>query len=137
MSILMFGATVLLTLSGVCFAGLYLWLNIFSSLPDLADRSKNALSVSRVSVILSLVFALLNSVITDKASVEAIEASALLFTIISISYLVVALACGVALICTLVSRYSYRRGLGGIVGRMFLLSSIGGAVALAFAWLLG
>ena len=137
MSVIMFGATAVLTLSGVCFAGLYLWLNLFSTLPDLVERSKNALRISRVSVILSLVFAFLNSIITEMDSIEAIGASATLFTIIAISYFVVALACGVAMIYSVTSRYAYRRGLGGVVGKLFIVSALGGAVGLVLAWLLG
>ena len=137
MSTIMFGATVLLILSGVCFSGLYLWLNLFSSLPDIDERSRNALKISRVSVVLSIAFSFLNSIITDKAAEEAIALSSLLFTIVAVSLFVVALASAVAMIYSVASRYSYRRGLGFSIGKLFVTSAVGGSVALILGWLLG
>ena len=137
MSTIMFGATVLLILSGVCFSGLYLWLNVFSSLPDLDERSRNALKFSRVSIGLSICFALLNAIITEKEAVEALALSSLLFTIVAVSCFVVALVAGVAMIFSVASRYSYRRGLGAVLGRLFATTAIGGGASLLLGWLLG
>ena len=137
MSTIMFGATVLLILSGVCFSGLYLWLNIFSTLPDLDERSRNALKFSRVSIGLSICFAFLNAIITEKEALEALELSSLLFTIVAVSCFIVALVSGIAMIFSVTSRYSYRRGLGAVVGKLFATAAIGGGVALLFGWLLG
>ena len=138
MSSIMFAATVALTVSGVCFAGLYLWINLFSSLTDLADRSRNAYGISRISIILSLVFALLSSIITDSGSAtEAIATSRTLFGIIAIAYLVITVVCGAAMIYAVLSRRAYRRGIGSVVGRMFLIAIIGAVIGLVFSWLLG
>ena len=137
MSAIMFGATVLLILSGVCFSGLYLWLNVFSSLPELTERSRNALRFSRVSIGLSICFSFLNAIITEKEALEALELSSLLFTIVAVSCFVVALVSGVAMIFSVGSRYSYRRGLGAVIGKLFATAAIGGGVALLLGWLLG
>ena len=138
MSYVMFAATVALTVSAVCFACLYLWINLFSSLSDLAERSRNAYKIAQVSTILSLVFALLSAVITDSGSVgEAIATSGTLFGVIAISYLVVTVLCGAAMVYAVLSRSTYRRGIGGVVGKIFIVAMVGAMVGLLFSWLLG
>ena len=138
MSYIMFVATVALMVSGVGFSCLYLWINLFASLSDLAERSKNAYKIAQVSTILSLVFALLSAVITDTADVTvAIASSQLLFSIIAIGYLVVTALCGAAMVYAVLSRSSYRRGIGVVVGKIFIVSMVGASVGLLFSWLLG
>ena len=44
---------------------------------------------------------------------------------------------GVAMIFSVGSRYSYRRGLGAVIGKLFATAAIGGGVALLLGWLLG
>ena len=138
MSYIMSVATVALMVSGVGFSCLYLWINLFASLSDLAERSKNAYKIAQVSTILSLVFALLSAVITDTADVTvAIASSQLLFSIIAIGYLVVTALCGAAMVYAVLSRSSYRRGIGAVVGKIFIVSMVGASVGLLFSWLLG
>ena len=137
MSLIMYGATVCLALSGLCFSGLYLWLNLFSTLPDVEDRSKKTLRIVRVSAIVSLCFSLLNAIITDKGAAEALVLAVELFTLNAVFLFIVVLASAVAMVYAIASRRTYHRGLVWIIGKLLLTAGITGAVSLLFSWLLG
>ena len=136
-SVIMFICTVALNVAAVGFAAVYLWLNMFASVSEIDSRSKNAYSISRLSMAISLGLALLTSLMSSGKTPEAaVGLSQSLFTVIAISHMVVLLLCGAAMVWAIISRYSYSRSLGRTVLRISLLSVLGAGVGLVFAWLL-
>ncbi len=134
---IMFFATLALNLAGFLAAGIFLWINIFGDFADLEDRNKSIFKISTASMILSLVFAFLTSLLshTDRIE-EAIEQSAVLFTIIAITWLVILVACCVVMLISVVSKKYFRATNASNVYKILKIALPGGIIAMVFTWLL-
>ena len=138
MSVLLFISTIVLDLAGVAFAATYIWLNSFSKITDLASRNTSILKISRVSMVLSLVFALLSCLLTNSGTVDgAISRATILYSIIAISWLVVLLGCGVAMYIAFISKTTFKDTLLQSFKKIFSIAITGAIVGMILAWLLG
>lgn len=136
MSQVLFYTTLILNLSGLVFSGVYIWINLAGTFSDITDRNNNILKITRLSMIISIVFALLTSLLSNSANVAlAIHRSALLFAIIGISWLAVILACIVALLVTLISKTRYRSAIHKATNKLFAIAIPGAAICLVLNWL--
>ncbi len=138
MSLLLFISTLVLDFAGVVFAVTYIWLNSFSGVSDLAPRNAGILRITRTSVVLSLIFALLSCLLTSADTAEtAIARAALLYAIIAVSWLVVLLGCAIAMFAAFVSKASFREGLSKSMRKIFAVAVTGAIFGMILAWLLG
>ena len=137
MSDLIFIATVILNVSGVLFAGVYIWLNVFSKIVDLTERNVGIIRISRTSMVLSLVFALLSCLLSDGESIAgAIANGSLLYAIIAISWLVVLLFCGGGMLYAVMSKSPFRRNLVDAIKKIFSIALWGAILGTLLSWLL-
>ena len=137
MSTIIYISTLVLNFAGVAFAGTYIWLNVFSKITDLADRNTSILKITRTSMLLSMVFALLSCLLSNTSVIDAaIQRTASLYSIIAISWLVVVLVCGVSMLCAFVSKSTYKRELAGAIRKMFTVALWGAIIGLVLSWLL-
>ena len=137
MSSIIYVSTVVLCLAGVVFSLVYIWLNTFSKITDLDSRNTSILKISRASMVLSLIFALLSCLLSNLGNVgEAISRSSKLYSFIAVSWLVVILGCGISMLIALVSKAKYREGLLKSIKKIFSIALAGSIVGMILAWLL-
>lgn len=130
-------STVVLCLAGVVFSLVYIWLNTFSKITDLDSRNSSILKISRASMVLSLIFALLSCLLSDIGTVgDAISRSSKLYSFIAVSWLVVIFGCGISMLIALVSKTKYREGLLKSVKKIFSTALAGSIIGMLLAWLL-
>lgn len=130
-------STVVLCLAGVVFSLVYIWLNTFSKITDLDSRNSSILKISRASMVLSLIFALLSCLLSDPGNVgDAISRSSKLYSFIAVSWLVVVFGCGISMLIALVSKTKYREGLLKSVKKIFSTALAGSIIGMLLAWLL-
>ena len=130
-------STVVLCLAGVVFSLVYIWLNTFSKITDLDSRNSSILKISRASMVLSLIFALLSCLLSDPGNVsDAISRSSKLYSFIAVSWLVVIFGCGISMLIALVSKTKYREGLLKSVKKIFSTALAGSIIGMLLAWLL-
>ena len=136
MSHVLFYSALVLNLAGILFSGVYLWINVAGDFSDMGDRNANTLRITRLSMIISIVFALLTSLLSNSSDVAfAIQRSALLFAIIGITWLAVILACIVALLITLISKTAYRNTIHKATSKLFAIAIPGAVICLVLNWL--
>lgn len=136
MSTILFIATLILNISGVAFSAIYIWLNSFSKITDLAERNNSILKITKVSMSLSMVFALLSCLLSNNNVIEdAIGSTATLYSIIAISWLVVLLACGVAMLYSFVSKAKFKTELLSSVKKIFVIALWGAGISMVLTWL--
>ena len=103
---------------------------------DLPGRNSSALRIARVAMIVSLVFAVLTCLLSDPSGITAsISRSAMLFTVIAVTWLAVLLASGIVMLVALVSRRLYRPELSGAVRRLVFVALPGAIAGLVLMWL--
>lgn len=138
MSIVLFISTIILNLAGVAFAATYIWLNSFSKITDLTSRNISILKITRTSMVLSLVFALLSCLLTNTGSIDsAINRATVLYSIIAISWLIVLLVCGIAMFVAFVSKSTFKDDLLRSIKKIFVVALTGAIFGMLLAWLLG
>lgn len=136
MNTVLYLSTLLLDVSGVLFSFAFLWLNVFTDYSDLSVRNKNILKISKSTMILSMVFALLNCLLSNTNYVEAsISKTATLYTIIAISWLVVLLACVVALMYLSIIKKSFKADVSTAIKQVFKNALPGAIIGLFLSWL--
>jgi len=137
MSTVLYYATIVLCATGALFALVYLIMNAIGRSASLAERNTSMLGVTRASMILSLIFALLICLLGDATMIEkTIDKADELYTIIAIIWLGVLLACGVALLCTIAFKKTYALATSKPIARLFRVAVVGASIALILAWLL-
>lgn len=136
MSTVLFVSTMILNFAGIAFAAVYVWLNVFSKITDLSDRNASVLKIARTSVILTLIFALLSCLLSNSGEIEAaIQRTTTLYSVIAISWLVVLLLCGIAMIFSLVSKKTFKAELAKSIKKIFVIALCGAIVAMVLSWL--
>lgn len=136
MSTVLYVSTMILNFAGIAFAAVYVWLNVFSKITDLSDRNASVLKFTRTSVVLTMVFALLSCLLSNSGEIEAaIQRTTTLYTIVAISWLVVLLLCGIAMIFSLVSKKTFKAELAKSVKKIFVIALWGSIVAMVLSWL--
>lgn len=136
MSTVLFVSTMILNFAGIAFAAVYVWLNVFSKITDLSDRNASVLKITRTSVVLTMVFALLSCLLSNSGEIEAaIQRTTTLYTVVAISWLVVLLLCGIAMIFSLVSKKVFKAELAKSVKKIFVIALWGSIVAMVLSWL--
>lgn len=136
MSTVLYVSTMILNFAGIAFAAVYVWLNVFSKITDLSDRNASVLKITRTSVVLTMVFALLSCLLSNSGEIEAaIQRTTTLYTIVAISWLVVLLLCGIAMILSLVSKKTFKAELAKSVKKIFVIALWGSIVAMVLSWL--
>ena len=138
MTKVLFVSTLILQLAGIAFAAIYVWLNSFSKIEDLEARNPSIIKASKSSMILALIFAFLSCVLTNNGSItEAIKRTTTLFSIIAVSWLLVLVGCGVAMMIAFISPADYKEGLWKSIKQIFSIAIVGAGLGMLFAWLLG
>lgn len=136
MSTVLYVSTMILNFAGIAFAAVYVWLNVFSKITDLSDRNASVLKITRTSVVLTMVFTLLSCLLSNSGEIEtAIQRTTTLYTVVAISWLVVLLLCGIAMIFSLVSRKTFKPELAKSVKKIFIIALWGSIVAMVLSWL--
>ena len=136
MSTVLYVSTIILNFAGIAFAAVYVWLNVFSKITDLSDRNASVLKITRTSVVLTMVFALLSCLLSNSGEIEAaIQRTTTLYTVVAISWLVVLLLCGIAMIFSLVSKKTFKAELAKSVKKIFVIALWGSIVAMVLSWL--
>lgn len=136
MTDILFCATLVLNFAGFLFAGAFLWINISGRYTDLADRNASTLRISRVSMITSIAFAFLTCLLTESTEVaEAISRSALLYSIIAITWIAVILACGITMLLTVISKKYYKPEISRATKQLFKIALPGSIACLVLTWL--
>lgn len=136
MSTVLYVSTMILNFAGIAFAAVYVWLNVFSKITDLSDRNASVLKITRTSVVLTMVFALLSCLLSNSGEIEAaIQRTTTLYTVVAISWLVVLLLCGIAMILSLVSKKTFKAELAKSVKKIFVIALWGSIVAMVLSWL--
>ena len=137
MSIILYISTVVLCLAGVIFSLAYIWLNTFSKITDLEARNTSILKISKESMVLSLIFALLTCLLSNPENVgDIINRTSKLYSFIASCWLVVILGCGVSMLVALISKTKYRDSLLNSIKKIFLIALIGSIIGMVLAWLL-
>lgn len=135
-SSVMYYTTIVLSSAGVLFAIVYLIMNAIGKSESLNVRNETMLSVSKTSMILSLVFAFLCCLLGDASAIEkTIYKTDTLYSIIAISWLGAIFACGVTLLCTIVFKKTYTRATAQPIKKLFIIAMWGAIIALVLAWL--
>ena len=133
---ILFYCTLVLNFAGFIFAGVLLWINMSGRYSDLTDRSANAIKIARVSMITSIVFALLTSLLSESADVAAsISRTSLLYSIIAITWLAVILACGIVMLLSVISKKYYKAEVSLAVKNLFKIALPAAIVCLVLTWL--
>ena len=136
MTMVLLIATIVLDAAGALFAGVFLWINLTARVSDLPGRNSSALRIARVAMIVSLAFAALTCLLSDPSGITAsISRSAMLFTVIAVTWLAVLLASGIVMLVALVSRRLYRPELSGAVRRLVFVALPGAITGLVLMWL--
>lgn len=136
MSTVLYVSTMILNFAGIAFAAVYVWLNVFSKITDLSDRNVSVLKITRTSVVLTMVFALLSCLLSNSGEIEAaIQRTTTLYTVVAISWLVVLLLCGIAMIFSLVSKKTFKAELAKSVKKIFVIALWGSIMAMVLSWL--
>lgn len=136
MSTVLVVSTMILNFAGIAFAAIYIWLNVFSTVIDLAERNASVLKITKISMVLSMVFALLSCLLTNTGDVEAAIARAtMLYSVIAISWLAVLLLCGVAMFLSLVSKKTFRREITKSVKNIGIIALWGAVAGMVLSWL--
>lgn len=136
MSTVLVISTMILNFAGIAFAAIYIWLNVFSTVTELSERNASALRITKVSMVLSMVFSLLSCLLSDAGDVEAAIARATsLYSVIAISWLVVLLLCGIAMFLSLISRKTFRREAAQSVKNIVFIALWGAVAGMVLSWL--
>ena len=136
MTALLFVSTLTLNFAGLIFAGVFLWTNYFSGFSDLGKRNQSSLKIIKISMIISMIFAFLNCLLSESSVIsEAISKTALLYLIIAITWLVVILGCGVLMFIRTISKAPFKAELSDAIKRLFKYALIGAMIAIVLAWL--
>lgn len=137
MTNLLFIAALILHVTGVAFAGTYLWLNVFSRRSELADRNKEMRKMIWFCLALTIIFTILSCLLSNVSGVEgAIARAEFLYAMLAVSWLVVVALCGIALLYAFVARGSFKRELVKAIRRLFWMAMIGAVFGMVFAWVL-
>lgn len=136
MSTVLYVSTMILNFAGIAFAAVYVWLNVFSKITDLSDRNASILKITRTSVVLTMVFALLSCLLSNSGEIEAaIQRTTTFYTVVAISWLIVLLLCGIAMIFSLVSKKAFKAELAKSVKKIFVIALCGSIVSMVLSWL--
>lgn len=136
MSIILFITTITLDFASVTFAGVYVWLNTFSKISDLSDRNTSILKIIKSLLVLSMIFAFLTCLFSTTISIEeAIRRVFLLYLIIALSWLMVLVGCGAAMIYALLSKSSFKNMLFDAIKKIFTPALVGTVIGIVLAWL--
>lgn len=136
MTDILFYSTLVLNFAGFIFAGVFIWINISGRYTDLVDRNASVLKISKVAMITSIAFAFLTCLLTESAEVnEAISKSALLYSIIAITWLVVILVCGITMLLTVISKKYYKPEISNATKQLFKIALPASIICLILTWL--
>lgn len=136
MSKILFVSTLVLNFSGVIFALVYIWLNVFSRITDLEDRNASIIKITKTSMVLSMIFAFLSCLISNVDAIGfAIQQTTKLYSIMAISWLIVLLICGLAMLYAIVIKASFRKELVQTIKMIFKIALWGSIISMILAWL--
>ncbi len=136
MSNILFISTLALNAAGFLFSAIYLWINVFGKFSDISDRNISILKITRVSMILSIVFSFLTSLLSNFENIEkSIEKSTTLFSIVAVTWLVVVAICGLIMLFTVVSKRFFKPGITNNVKQIFKIALPAAIITLILTWL--
>ena len=136
MTDILFFATLVLNFAGLLFAGVFLFINMSGRYTDLDDRNENTLKISKVSTITAIAFAFLTCLLADPMDVtNAISKSALLYSIIAITWLAVIIACGISMLLNIISKKYYKPEISRATKQLFKLALPGAIGCLILSWM--
>lgn len=138
MTDVLFYSTLVLNFAGFIFAVILLFINISGRLPELYDRTDSAVKIARLSMITSMIFAFLTSLLSEAADIdEAISMTSLLYSIIATTWLAIILVCGVIMLIALVSKRFYTADVSSTVKQLFKMSLPAAIISLVLSWMFG
>lgn len=138
MSKLLLIASIVLNLSGIAYAVVYVWLNSFTKLDDLSARNTGILKITKTALTLSLFFPLVSCLLGKSAEIEqAISSAKKAYTFVAISWMVIILICGAAMFYAFVSKSKFKEALPKSIKPIFGLALAGAIVGILLTWLLG
>ena len=137
MANILYIATLVLNYSAIAFALIHIWINVFSKITDLDDRSKNILKIVKSSMYMSLIFSLATCLFIRSDNVAvAISRATKLYSIIAISWLVIVFSCGIAMLYLFISKKTFKTSTMNSVKNIFKIAVIGAVLGLILSWLL-
>lgn len=137
MTNLLFIAGLILHITGIAFAGTYLWLNLFSRRAELSERSREMRKMIWFCLILTIVFTLFSCLLSNVSGLEgSIARAEFLYSMLAISWLVVVALCGIALAFAFVAGGGFRKDLVKALRKLFWIGMVGTVVGMVFAWVL-
>ena len=133
---ILFYTTLVLNFSGLLFAGVYLWMNIFGHFADIAERNASVIKIATISAVSAAIFAFLSCLFAPAAQINAaIAQTALLYSVIAITWLCVMLACGALMLVMVTSKRFYKSSISRAVKRLFFRALPCAIICLALSWL--
>ena len=136
MSTVLYIGAMILNFTGIAFAAVYIWLNVFSKITDLTARNTSVLKITRTSLVLTMIFGLLSCLLSDSGAIDmAIQRTATLYSTVAVSWLVMLLLCGIATIVSAVSKKPFKSELTSAVKRIFTVALWGAILGAVLSWL--
>ncbi len=137
MTNLLFIAALILHVTGIAFAGTYLWLNLFSRRSELTERSKEMRKMIWFCLALTMAFTLFSCLLSNVSGVEgAIARAEFLYSMLAVSWLVVVALCGIALLFAFVAGGGFRKDLVKALRKLFWTAMVGTVSGMIFVWIL-
>lgn len=136
MSTLLFVFTIILNVAGFVFAGIYIWLNLFSGISDLETRNASALRIIRFAALLTLGVALLSCLLAGAGTVDSVIArTAGLYAFVAVTWLLVLLVSGGAIGYMLISKKTFLPSLSKAMKKLLVVSLWATGAAVLLSWL--
>lgn len=137
MANILYISTLALNYSAIVFSLVYIWINIFSKISDVSERSTNIYKITKAAMWMSILFALATCLFTrsDDAYMATYRASKL-YSNISISWLIVLFCYGIAMLCLFVSKKKFSTVIAKSLKNIFKISMTGASISILLSWLL-
>ena len=129
--------TVALTVCGIAFSGVYIWVNTAKGVSDLAARSKSLLNIIKVTSLMSVIAAFAACFFSGDEPIEAsISKTASLYSFIACCWLVVIAVCGALMLVLFLDKKFYSKNAVGVVGRALKNAVAVCVFGAVFSWLM-
>lgn len=136
MSTLVFVAAVILGISGILCALVYIWLNAFSKISDAADRNSFAISMIIFFAASTVISGLLSCLYAEyEAIFNTMYSVAIFFAYVAAGWFVVLVLCAATAIYLMVSRILFKKKAMQALKKLAIIAIVETAVPLFLSWL--
>ena len=137
MSALLHVITVALTVCGIVFSGVYIWVNTAKGVSDLTARSKSLLNIIKVTSLMSVLAAFAACFFSGDEPIEAsISKTASLYSFIACCWLVVIAACAAVMLVLFLNKKEYSKTAVSTVGKALKNAVAVCIFGTVFSWLM-